>query len=103
VDLGGVDAVDAALDTFKTGLSHLVKLVEDGGLEALDNSGFVAFLQEFERARKQLSLVDHQSVKDAQRRDLAGELCHASLQRALRRRCGCRSGRRADGCVPPKR
>jgi hypothetical protein len=83
MDLGGADAVHAALDTFKTGLHHLVKLVEDGGLEALDDPQFVGFLQQFERTRNQLSLVDHQSVRDAQRRDLAGELCQSSLPRAL--------------------
>jgi hypothetical protein len=83
MELGGAEAVDSALDTFKMGLSHLVKVVEDGGLEALDNTRFVGFLQEFERTRNQLSLVDHQSVRDAQRRDLTGELCHSSLSRAL--------------------
>ena len=48
MDLEGAGAVDATLDTFRTGLSHLVKLVEDGGLESLDNQEFVEFLQEFE-------------------------------------------------------
>jgi hypothetical protein len=83
MDVGGVQAVDAALDTFKVGLSHLIKLVEDGGLQALDNGQFVEFLQEFERTRNRLALVDHQSVKDGQRRDLAGELGQSSLARAF--------------------
>src|SRR5918997_1118602 len=86
MDIGGAGAVDAAPDTFRTGLRHLVKLVEDGGLEALDNTAFVGFLLEFERTRNQLALVDHQSVRDAQRRDLAGELCQSSLPKALTER-----------------
>jgi hypothetical protein len=79
----GVEAADAALDTFVLGLDSLVKFVEDGGLEVLDNAGFVGFLQGFERARNRLALVDHQNVKDAQRRDLAGELGQSSLVRAF--------------------
>ena len=103
MDLGGADVVDAALDTFKTGLSRLVKLVEDGGLEVLDDVQFVGFLQEFERTRNQLSLADHQGVRDAQRRDLAAELCHSSLPRALAATLRLSSGRRVGGCGPPRR
>ena len=62
---------------------HLLKLLEDGGLEGYDDTRFVAYLQGFERFRNRLSLADHQSVRDAQRRDLAGELCHSTLPRAL--------------------
>ena len=64
-------------------LDSLVKFVEDGGLESLDNAGLVGFLQGFERARNRLALVDHQNVKDAQRRDLAKELGQSSLVRAF--------------------
>ena len=83
MDLGGADAVDAAFDALIVGYEHLLKLVEDGGLEAFDDTRFVAYLQGFERFRNRLALADHQSVRDAQRRDLAGALCHASLPRAL--------------------
>ncbi len=41
MDLGGAEAVDAALDAFRVGPGHLIKLVEDGGLEALDTQQFV--------------------------------------------------------------
>ena len=62
-------AADAALHTFVLDLDSLVKFVEDGGLGVLDNAQFVGFLQGFERARNRLALVDHQNVRDAQRRD----------------------------------
>jgi hypothetical protein len=49
--LGGNDAtataeptpVDHALDQLTTSLDHLVKLVEDGGLDGYDNAGLVEF------------------------------------------------------------
>ena len=83
MDLGGADAVDAAFDALTVQYEHLLKLLEDGGLEGYDNTRFVAYLQGFERFRNRLSLADHQSVRDAQGRDLAGELCHSTLPRAL--------------------
>ncbi len=83
MDLGGGDAVDAAFDALTVGYEHLLKLVEDGGLEGYDNIRFVAYLQGFERFRNRLALADHQAVRDAQRRNLAGELCQSSLPRAL--------------------
>ena len=45
------------------GSVSLVKLVEDGGLEPLDNAGLVGFLQGFERFRNRLPLVDHQASR----------------------------------------
>ncbi len=83
MDLGGGDAVDAAFDALTVGYEHLLKLLEDGGLEGYDDTRFVAYLQGFERFRNRLALADHQAVRDAQRRDLAGELCHSTLPRAL--------------------
>ena len=35
MDLGGADAVDAAFDALTVQYEHLLKLVEDGGLEVL--------------------------------------------------------------------
>ena len=83
MDLGGADAVDAAFDALRVHFDHLLKLVEDGGLEGYDNLRFVGFLQDFERFRNRLSLADHQAVRDAQRRDLATQLCQSSLAKAL--------------------
>jgi len=51
-----------ALDQLSTGLDHLVKLVEDGGLDHFDDPGLVGFLQSFEKVRNRLSLVDHVSI-----------------------------------------
>ena len=65
MDLGGGDAVDAAFDALTVGYEHLLKLVEDGGLEGYDDARFVAYLQGFERFRNRLALADHQAVRDA--------------------------------------
>ena len=83
MDLRAADALDAAFDAAKVHFEHVLKLVEDGGLEAYDDTRLVGFLHQFERFRNRLPLVDHQAVKDAQRRDLAGSLCHSTLPRLL--------------------
>jgi hypothetical protein len=75
--------VDLALDALSTSLDHLVKLVEDGGLEVLDDAGLVGFLQGFERLRNRLPLVDHQVITDATRRQLPDALCQTSMARVL--------------------
>jgi len=80
---GEVGAVDDALDALNVSLDHLVKLVEDGGLEVFDDTQLVGFLQGFERLRNRLPLVDHQAVPDAQRRNLPNVLCQCSLHRLL--------------------
>ena len=71
--------VDLALDALSTSLDHLVKLVEDGGLDVLDDAGFVGFLQGFERLRNRLPLVDHRVIADATRRQLPDALCQTCL------------------------
>jgi hypothetical protein len=35
--------VDLALDQLTVGIDHLVKIVEDGGLETLDDAGLLGF------------------------------------------------------------
>ena len=65
------------------GYEHLLKLVEDGGLETYDHARLVGFLQGWERFRNRLALVDHQAVRAAQKAELADELCHSTLPRAL--------------------
>ena len=47
-----------ALDTLNVSLDHLVKLVEDGGLETFDDTQLVGFVQGFERLRNRLPLID---------------------------------------------
>ena len=83
MDLGGADAVDAAFDALTVGYEHLLKLVEDGGLETYDHARLVGFLQGWERFRNRLALVDHQAVRAAQKAELADELCHSTLPRVL--------------------
>jgi hypothetical protein len=75
--------VDLALDQLSVDLDHLVKLVEDGGLDGLDDAGLVGFLQGFERVRTRLPLVDHGVIADANLRQLSDVLCQANLARVL--------------------
>ena len=62
--------LDHALEVWRTGQALLIQAVEDGGLTALDDVGFVGFLQEHERIRNQGSLVDHRAIRDAEARRL---------------------------------
>ena len=81
----GAGAVEEALDALHVGLDHLVKLVEDRGLETFDDTQLVGFLHGFERLRNRLPLVDHQVINEAGR-----GAC----------RTGCVRGR-CRGCWPP--
>ena len=83
MDFGDVGAVDNALDTLNVSLDHLIKLVEDGGLETFDDTQLVEFVQGFERLRNRLPLIDHQTVRDAPRRNLPDGLCQSTLPRML--------------------
>ena len=76
-------AFDAARDAFRTGLEHLIKLAADRSLEQYDDVAFVEFMQEMEHARNRLSLIDHQIIADAERRDLPTTLCQGSMRRVL--------------------
>ena len=62
---------------------QLVKLLADGGMEDFDDRGSVGFMQDFERFRNRLSLVDHQLIADGVRRDLPTALCQGSMRRVL--------------------
>ena len=75
--------VDLALDQLSVSLDHLVKIVEDGGLDGLDDAGLVGFLRGFEQARNRLPLVDHGVIGAAVRRNLPEALCQSSLARLL--------------------
>ena len=74
---------ELALDTLSTSLDHLVKIVEDGGLDAFNDAALVGFLQDFERVRNRLPLIDHRVIGDATRRGLPDTLCQGSMARAL--------------------
>ena len=77
MEVGAADAignpVEHALDQLSVGLDHLVKLVEDGGLDHYDDPGLVGFLQGFEKVRNRLSLVDHVSIAAVEAAGFAAE------------------------------
>jgi len=79
----GATPVDHALDQLPTALDHLVKVVEDGGLEGYDDSRLIGFLQTFERLRNRLSLVDHRAIRDSEARALAQTVGEPSMRRVL--------------------
>ena len=57
---------------------ELVKLVEDGGLDGLDDPGLVGFMQGFETFRNRLPVIDHRVIRDAAGRDLPGILTQST-------------------------
>ena len=57
--VGELSPVDLALEQLSLGVDHLVKLLEDGGLDHYDNAGFVTFTQDFEKIRNRIPLADH--------------------------------------------
>ncbi len=75
--------VDHALVQLTTSLDHLIKLVEDGGLNCYDNVGLLGFLQTFERFRNRLPLIDHRAIRDAEARSLADALTQPSMAKVL--------------------
>ena len=82
-EVGEPTAVEFALDGLATALDHLVKTVEDGGLDAHDQAGLVSVLQGFERVRNRMALVDHTLIADGARRGLPVALAQPSMQRVL--------------------
>ncbi len=75
--------VDHALVELETALDHLVKVVEDGGLDHVDDLGLVGFLQGFERLRNRMSLVDHRAISDGIGRGLPELLAQSSMVTVL--------------------
>src|SRR3954463_2848817 len=64
-------SIDHALDALSTALDHLVTVVEDGGLDAYDDSGLLGFARSFEQVRRRSGLVDHRLVRDLESRRVA--------------------------------
>src|SRR4051812_45902643 len=60
----GATPVDHALDALSTAVDHLVKVVEDGGLDGYDDAGLLGFARSFEQVRRRSGLVDHRLVRD---------------------------------------
>jgi hypothetical protein len=55
------NAVDAALDAVLTNFDRFLQLVENGGLQQLDDHQFLAFLQDYERMRNRVRFVERQA------------------------------------------
>ena len=83
MDLRGTAVIDDALDQFAVGVDHLVKVLEDGGLDGLDDMGFVTFMQSLERVRNRIPLADHRIIAEAERRNLPQALTQGNLVRTL--------------------
>ena len=99
--------LDLAREMFRMGLEHLIKAVGDQGLDQLGGLGLVAFMQDVERARNLLSVVDHHIIAAAERLDLPTVLCQGSMRRVLtsvlgvsKREAACRV--RAAEAVGPR-
>ena len=61
------NAVDAAMEAVLENFDRLLTLVEDGGLQQLDDHQFVAFLQGYERVRNRVRFVERQAQLAAAR------------------------------------
>src|SRR5690242_17176253 len=72
-----------ALDGFATALDHLVKVVDDRGLDELDAAALVEFLQAFEQIRSRMSVIDQAAICGAVARDLPQVLCRRSMNQVL--------------------
>jgi len=62
-----VVSVGHTLNAVVTGLDHLIKRVDDRGLEQLDDPALIEFMHTFEQLRNRLSVVDHHIIVDGQR------------------------------------
>ncbi len=76
-------AITAAISALGTDLSHLEKLLADDGLADQEQVDRIVVLQEFERFRNRLSVIDHLLVDAAARFDLAGHVCQPNVARML--------------------
>jgi tRNA A-37 threonylcarbamoyl transferase component Bud32 len=61
------NAVDDALDAVLTNFDRLLQLVEDGGLQQLDDRQCVAFLDGYERVRNRVRFLERQARLAADR------------------------------------
>ena len=65
-------AVDVALDGVLVSFDRLLQLVENGGLQQLNDQQFLRFLQGYERIRNRLRFVERQAQLAAARATTAG-------------------------------
>ena len=78
-----VTPVDHAFDQLSTCLDHLIKVVEDGGLDHYGDRELVGFHQAFERFRARMPLVEHRVILDGERRDLPDRALQPNLVQLL--------------------
>jgi hypothetical protein len=64
--------VGAALDAVLVDFDRLLQLVEDGGLQQLDDQQFLGFLKGYERIRNRIRFVERQAQLAAARAASAG-------------------------------
>src|SRR3954468_4690302 len=89
--------VDHALDALSTAVDHLVKVVEDGGLDGYDDAGLLGFARLFEQVRRRAGLVDHRLVRDLEARRVAETLGQPSTGRCWPGCCASPGARPAGG------
>ena len=78
-----VGPVDHALDALVTAVDHLVKVVDDGGLDGYDDAQLLGFLQDFERVRNRLPVGDHRTIGVVERRGVPAAVTQPSVGRLL--------------------
>ena len=76
-------AVDRALDGLHSAADGLVEAVEAGACDVLDDQGFIRFLQELERIRDGLAVVDHRAVREVETRNLSSKLTQPNAAAVL--------------------
>ena len=73
----------AAVDSVRTALGHLIKVVDDGALTDLGAQGLVGFLAEVEQVRNTLPVVDRAAIQYGIEQGVAGVLTERSMARVL--------------------
>lgn len=104
----GVSAtpVDHALDELATAVDHLLKAVGDGGLDHYDARDLMKFIEDMDRQRNRLAVVDHRALAEAGQRRLADTFSFRSLSALLTSRLRISGGeavrrvRAAEACAP---
>ena len=76
-------ALRAAVDSVRTALGHLIKVVDDGALTDLGAQGLVGFLAEVEQVRNTLPVVDRAAIQYGIEQGVAGVLAERSMARVL--------------------
>ena len=76
-------ALQAAVDSVRTAVGHLVKVVDDGALADLGAVGLVGFLAEVEQVRNVLPVVDRAAIQYGIEQGVPAVLTERSMARVL--------------------